>query len=122
MSRVVSIHEYELRPGVVPEHFQHAVAEYWAAGRPRLPGLMDRWLLRGLKGARAGDFAAVWIYRDRAAWESLWGPPDRPVPRSEYPAEWIAWEKFLAAYLAHDPDRIRFTAYELCGGPRAVAP
>jgi len=110
----VSIHEYELRPGVDPAEFERAVLRYWGEGRPHLPGLEDRWLLKGIKGHRCGRYAAVWIYRDRVSWEAVWGPPDRPVDRRGYPPEWIAWEEFIGQFLDRDPDRIVFSVYEVC--------
>ncbi|HIE11369.1 MAG TPA: hypothetical protein EYP62_07110 [Kiritimatiellae bacterium] len=114
MGRIVSIHEYELRPGVDPAEFERDVLRYWEAGRPRVPGLEDRWLLKGIKGHRRRRYAAVWIYRDRASWEAVWGPPHRPVEGRSYPPEWIAWEEFIGRFLDRDPDRIVFSAYEVC--------
>jgi hypothetical protein len=113
MSRVISIHEYELRPGVTPADFERALAE---AERQRLfdlPGLREHRFLRGLKGARAGRYTAIWTYDSRAAWEALWGPLEAPHPPAEYPPTWKIWENvILAPLLTQHPDKIRFTSYE----------
>jgi hypothetical protein len=78
-----------------------------------LPGPREHHFLRGLKGARRGAYAALWIFESREAWEKLWGPPDAPHPPSQYPEKWQVWEnEILAPLLSQDPDTIRFTSYE----------
>jgi hypothetical protein len=113
MARVISIHEYELKPGVAAGDFERAVRD---AERQRLfdlPGLREHHFLRGMKGARRGCYTAVWIYDSRAAWEALWGPSDAPRPPAEYPQSWKIWENtILAPLLAQNPDTTRFTSYE----------
>jgi hypothetical protein len=113
MARIISIHEYELAPGVRPADFELAVSE---AKRQRLfdlPGLREHHFLRGLKGARSGRYTAIWIYESRAAWEALWGPRDAPRAPIDYPPTWKVWENtILAPLLAQHPDAIRFTSYE----------
>jgi hypothetical protein len=53
------------------------------------------------------------MYEDRQAWERLWGTPDRPRARAEYPEAWRLWEdEVLAPFLNQEPDRIEFTTYE----------
>jgi hypothetical protein len=113
---VTSIHEYELAPGVDADRFETVVAGAERDGLFELPGLAGHRFLRGIKGDRAGEYAAVWTYESRAAWEALWGPPDDPVAPDEYPERWREWERRLAPLLTGDPDRIRFTSY------RTVAP
>ena len=116
MTRIVSVHEYELRPGVEPADFERAVSDAERRGLFDLPGLCEHHFLRGLKGARRGCYAAVWIFESREAWERLWGPPDAPRPPSQYPQKWQAWEnEILAPLLSQDPDTIRFTSYEEVG-------
>lgn len=113
MTRVVSIHEYELRPGIDPADFERALSDAERRGLFDLPGLCDHRFLRGLKGARRGAYAAVWIFDSREAWEKLWGPPGAPRPPSQYPQKWQVWEnEVLAPLLVQDPDTIRFTTYE----------
>lgn len=113
MGRIVSIHEYELAPGVEPADFEKALRE---ARRQRLfdlPGLREHRFLRGMKGARTGAYTAIWIYDSRAAWEALWGPLDAPRGPAQYPPNWKIWEnELLAPLLAQHPDTIRFTSYE----------
>ncbi len=113
MAKIVSIHEYPLKPGVEAEQFERAVHEAGERQLLELPGLVQHAFLRGIRGSRRGEYAAVWVYQSRAAWERLWGPVDRPRPKHEYPEHWKIWEdEVLAALLDRDPDRIRFTAYE----------
>lgn len=113
MARVISVHEYELKPGVQAVDFERALREGERRGLLDLPGLSGHHFLRGLKGARRDAYAAIWIFESRAAWERLWGPPDAPRPPSQYPAKWQVWEnEILAPLLVQDPDRIRFTSYQ----------
>jgi heme-degrading monooxygenase HmoA len=88
---VVSIHEYELAPEVDADRFERVVAGAERDGLFDLPGLEEYRLLRGIKGARDGEYAAVWTYESRAAWEALWGPPGEPAPPEEYPDRWREW-------------------------------
>jgi len=116
VTRVVSVHEYELRPGVSPADFERALGDAERRGLFDLPGLREHHFLRGLKGARRGGYAAIWIFDSREAWEKLWGPPGAPLPPSQYPAKWQVWEnEILAPLLCQDPDTIRFTSYEEIG-------
>jgi hypothetical protein len=113
MGRVISLHEYELRAGVDGRAFEAALQT--AEGRElfRIPGLQEHLFLRGVKGARRGAYAALWIYHSRAAWEKLWGPPEDPRPRSRDPAGWRAWEdEILKRFLVAAPEQVHFTAYE----------
>ena len=111
MARIISIHEYSLRSGVSGEDFEKAVETAVRRGLFRLPGLEAYHFLRGVKGHRKGEYAAVWIYRDREAWEELWGPPEHPVGKENYPEPWKIWEdEILAPLLDRDPDRIIYTS------------
>lgn len=120
MGRVVSVHEYELKPGVDPAAFEQAVREAEIRGLLRLPGLVEYRFLRGIKGARRDKYAAVWIYESRDAWQRLWGTPDAPRRFPDYPENWRIWEEeILAPLLSEIPDAIAFTAYdELPGATR----
>lgn len=114
MGKVVSVHEYELKPGVAAKDFEEAVRAADTRGLFRLPGLVGYHLVRGVKGERRGRYAAMWIYESRAAWERLWGPPDQPRPFEEYPETWRTWEQeVLAPLLVQIPDTISFTTYEV---------
>ena len=113
MAKVISIHEYELRPGVPPADFERALHDAQGRGLFDLPGLTTHYFLRGLKGERREAYAAVWIFESREAWERLWGTPEAPRPPSDYPATWKTWENaVLARFLAQDPDTIRFASYQ----------
>lgn len=117
MPRVISVHEYELAPDADPADFEAAVRTALAENVPDLPGLEEHYLLKGMKGARTRRYAALWIYESRAAWEALWGPPDDPVEKENYPENWRVWEdEVLAPYLSGDPDAIRFTSYRELDG------
>lgn len=110
---LVSVHEYVLKPDADPDAFEAAVTDAEERGLLDLPALETHYLVRGLRGDRRDRYAAIWVWESRAAWEALWGPPDDPVPKSEYPEPWVTWEdEVLAPFLTEDPDGIRFTTYE----------
>jgi len=109
---VISIHEYELKPGTRHEEFERAVRDAEHRGLFALPGLVGHHFLKGMKGARRDAYAMIWIFESRAAWEALWGAVEDPHPPTAYPAPWKVWEnEVLAPFLAQDPDTIRFTSY-----------
>jgi hypothetical protein len=113
MGRIISIHEYELKPEITPEQFERLLGDVEARGLLRLPGLIAHHFVKGVKGVRRGAYAAVWIYEGREAWERLWGTVERPRPPEEYPELWKIWEgEWLGPFLADHPDAVRFTAYE----------
>jgi len=113
LSRVVSVHEYELKPEVDPEAFESAIREAQEQGLPELPGMETYYLLRGIKGVRTGHYSAVWVYESQEAREALWGPPDNPLAKPNYPENWKRWEEeVLAPNLRGDPDAIQFTSYQ----------
>src|SRR2546429_3952992 len=88
MVRMISIHEYDLRPGSSAERFEQAFRAAEARGLFELPGLTAHHFAKGVKGARQDAYAAVWIYESREAWERLWGTLERPLGRTEYPEKW----------------------------------
>jgi hypothetical protein len=113
MSKVMSVHEYVLLPGIDERRFEQSIRQARERGLLRLPGLLEHHFLKGIKGSRNGCYAAIWIYESREAWERLWGTPDHPRRRQDYPENWKIWEEeVLAPFLSLDPDRIVFTAYE----------
>ena len=113
MARIISIHEYELRPDVDTARFERSLRDADARGLLRLPGLLEHHFVKGARGVRRGAYAAVWVYESREAWEHLWGRAEHPRRPEEYPKTWKTWEQeVLAPFLTGDPDAIRFTAYE----------
>ena len=113
MSRVISIHEYNLKPGVNERQFVSAILSAKERGLLRLPGLVDYYLVKGIRGYRKDFYAAVWIYESKEAWESLWGPIDKPCGKTDYPQNWKVWEnEVLLPFLDQDPDNIKFTSYQ----------
>ena len=113
MARVISVHEYELRPGVQEAGFERAIHDAENRGLLDLPGLAQHHFLRGLKGARRGAYTAIWIFESREAWERLWGTAEAPLPSAKYLENWKIWEnEILAPFLTQDSDTIRFTSYE----------
>lgn len=113
MSKVISVHEYLLRPGTDRDQFEQALRDAERRGLLQLPGLLDHFLLRGIRGARSGEYAALWVYESRKAWGQLWGPVSTPKAKQDYPPNWKIWEdEVLAPFLDEDPDNISFTAYE----------
>ena len=113
MARVISIHEYDLKPGVDLAALRARYPRRGAARpfRPRGPRRAS--FLRGIKGARRDAYSAVWVFESREVWEKLWGTPEAPRPPAEYPKEWAVWENdILAPFLVRHPDTTRFTSYE----------
>src|SRR3989442_15619127 len=113
MGRIISIHEYDLKPGTNIGQFERILRDAEASGLLLLPGLVAHHFVKGAKGVRRGAYAALRIYESREAWERLWGSPERPRGPQDYPDTWKAGEEeLLAPFLKHDPDGIRFTPYE----------
>jgi len=113
MAKVISVHEYELRPGISDAAFERALEDAEQRGLFALPGLVGHHFLKGLKGARRNAYAAIWIFESRAAWEKLWGTVEAPRSPADYPGKWKVWEnEVLAPLLSQDPDTIRFTSYQ----------
>ena len=114
MNKVISIHEYELKPGVSGKEFEQAIKAAEQEDLFNLPGLEDHLFLKGVKGHRKGQYAVIWIYRNKQVWEALWGTPDKPVTQENYPESWKRWEnEILARYIIGDPDKIVYTSYEV---------
>src|SRR5262249_38196339 len=81
-----------------------------------LPGLVGHHFVKGLKGARRGSYAAIWIFESRQAWERLGGPPEAARPPAGYPENRKNWGNvMLGPLLAQAPDTIRFTSYQEVG-------
>ena len=113
MAKVISVHEYSLRPGVSGTQFREAVRIARERGLLQLPGLVEHHFLERIRGEGRQKYIAIWIYESKEAWERLWGPQASPYPKEAYPEKWIAWEReILAPLLDCDPDKIRFAAYE----------
>ncbi|MFQ5864279.1 MAG: hypothetical protein ACE5IW_03525 [bacterium] len=113
MPKIISIHEYVLKPDVDEIEFEDAVQGAHESGLLRLPGLMEYHFVKGIKGSRTGCYAAIWVYESREAWEQLWGTPENPRRKQDYPENWKVWEdEVLAPFLNEDPDKIEYTAYE----------
>ena len=114
MSKIISIHEYVLKPGIDDRRFEDAIRAAQDRQLFRLPGLVDFYFIKGIKGTRKGDYTAVWIYESREAWERLWGSLQYPRGKRDYPKNWQVWEdEILKPLLIEDPDKITFTAYEV---------
>jgi len=73
MARVISIHEYDLKPGVDLAAFERAIRDAERRGLFGLAGLVEHHFLRGIKGARRDAYSAVWVFESREVWEKLWG-------------------------------------------------
>ncbi len=59
MGRIISIHEYDLKPGISAEQFEQVFREAEARGLLQLPGLVAHHFVKGAKGVRCGAYAAV---------------------------------------------------------------
>jgi hypothetical protein len=53
MGRIISIHEYDLKPGVDLQQFEQALRDAEARGLPQLPGLMAHHFVKGARGVSA---------------------------------------------------------------------
>lgn len=112
MPRIISIHEYVLKPEADEALFEAAVREAEEAGWLDLPGLIEHYFLRGIRGTREGQYAMIWVYESEEAWARLWGPVGQPVRKEEYPENWQQWEEgVLSPFLTEEPDKISFTSY-----------
>lgn len=113
MSKIISVHEYVLKPGVNEIEFEDAIQKARTRGLLQLPGLREYHFVKGLRGARKGQYATIWVYESKDAWEKLWGSAARPCKKQDYPDNWKIWEEeVLAPFLSKEPDKIEFTAYE----------
>ena len=113
MARIVSVHEYVLKAGVSEKDFEVALRKARTDRLFDLPGLVDCYFVRGIRGKRRRNYAAVWVYESRKAWERIWGPPDHPPPKENFPENWKTWEDdVLAPFLDRDPDAISYTTYQ----------
>lgn len=112
---ITSVHHYELAAAADPSDFYDAVSEAVSRGLfERIPGLVDYQIMQGIKGERTDKFAAIWVYESKEAWKDVWGPVDDPVPKTEYPDEWLSWEdELLEPILAENPDEIEYTSYDV---------
>ncbi|HKJ68944.1 MAG TPA: hypothetical protein VKA68_13370 [bacterium] len=112
MPRIISVHEYVLKPQVDEKQFEHAVRGAKDRGLFELPGMETYHFLQGIRGARKHRYTAIWVYESEVAWAEIWGPVGAPVSKEDYPEVWKIWEdEILAPFLTEDPDKISFTSY-----------
>ena len=113
MAEMISVHEYVLKENVNPGEFEKAIQDARERGVLSLPGLVNFYFLKGVRGRRAGSYTAIWVYENKAVWEILWGPEGDPKPKENYPQNWKVWEdEILSPFLADAPDAIHFTSYK----------
>ena len=62
MARVISIHEYDLKPGADVTAFEQAVRDAERRGLFAFAGLVEHHFLKGIKGARRDAYCAIWIF------------------------------------------------------------
>src|SRR4029434_8459753 len=109
MARIISIHEYDLKPGSNPARFEQALRDAEARGLFNLPGLMAHHFVTRVKGSTRSAYAAVWVYESREAWERLWGTLEHPREPTENPAKWRIWgERRRGRILSRTYAAIRF--------------
>jgi len=73
MPKLISIHEYDLKPEVDTADFERAIRDAEGRGLLHLPGLVAHHLVKGVKGERSGAYAAIWVYEPRGLGTDL-GP------------------------------------------------
>jgi hypothetical protein len=109
MPRIVAVHELDLKPGADRAAFERVVRRETADLARHMPGLVERRFLIGLKAARKGEYAMLWVFESQAALEALFGTESDP--RSG-PDAFVRYEAAIGPYLAAArPDLIRFTDY-----------
>ena len=59
MGRIISIHEYDLKPGTNIGQFERILRDAEARGLLQLPGLVAHHFVKGAKGVRRGAYAAL---------------------------------------------------------------
>jgi|SRR6516225_572792 len=65
MARVVSIHEYQLKPDADRIAFERAFRNAEERGLFGLPDLIEHHFLKRLKAAQQAGYSAIWIYESR---------------------------------------------------------
>ena len=60
MARVISIHEYDLKPGADVTAFEQAVRDAERRGLFALAGLVEHHFLKGIKGTRRDSGSALY--------------------------------------------------------------
>lgn len=112
MPRIISVHEYTLKPQIDVSQFEMAIQDAKNQGLFNLPGLVEYSFVKGIRGARQDQYAAIWVYESEEAWANLWGSVGQPHNKDEYPQTWKIWEdEVLAPFIIQDPDKIVFTSY-----------
>ena len=113
MAKIISVHEYLLKPGISGKQFEETINKARKAGLLKLPGLSNFYFIKGIRGVRKNKYTAIWIYESLKAWENLWGSINQPKSKQDYPENWKIWEdEVLAPFLTSDPDEITFTSYQ----------
>jgi hypothetical protein len=67
MAKIISIHEYVLKPNIGERQFEQAVRKARQRGLFQLTGLLEYHFVKGIRGLRKGAYAAVWIDESREA-------------------------------------------------------
>ncbi|TAK23892.1 MAG: hypothetical protein EPO26_07420 [Chloroflexota bacterium] len=116
MARIIGVHELDLKPDADRAVFESVVRREIAELGLAMPGLVERRFLIGVKEARKGQHAMLWVFESQAAHEALFGTESEPLPG---PEAFLRYEAAIAPFLAApSPDRIRFTDYlEIDGYP-----
>jgi hypothetical protein len=113
VSKVISIHSYQFKPGITTRDITDAISKARELELFDLPGLESYCFMIGIKGQAESQWSAIWVYSSRESWEQLWGAISNPKKKAQYPENWLRWEdELLAPLLDGDPDEINFTAYE----------
>ena len=113
MKKVISVHEYQLKNNISDAQFESAVENARSRKLFSLPGLIDYYFLRRIRGTREVSYTAIWIYKNRDSWEKIWGEKNNPLPKNQYPEKWKIWEdEILAPLITQESDRIQYAAYE----------
>jgi hypothetical protein len=100
MPCIVAVHELDLKPGVDRAEFERVVGRETADLARQVPGLVERRFLLGIKAARKGEYAMLWVFESQAALEALFGTESHPRAG---PDAFVRYEAASGRYLAAVP-------------------
>lgn len=103
---IICFHEHELKSNA--DTFRYETEVSATLSRLNINGLIQAYLLKGLKGERSCAYAVLWFFSNIEAIENNFGTLDNP----KWPDDWLYYEnEILAKYLTVHPDKIHFTDY-----------
>jgi hypothetical protein len=109
MPKVFGYHEFDLREGADEKEFEEDISK--SIAEIKLPGLIDKFFVKGVRGKRRGKYAVIWVFESLEAIESLWGTEDDPKPGPDIFLDYE--EKVLGPYIDRPAQQIVWSDYEV---------